>query len=1573
MVPSSETYADDHHLAHLSSGISDDPALRAATEAEVDWADDARPYDTLVDDDTSERRPATVRSPNSKTIVPSNYLQDDCSEPCTKAVGMRWSAQTASHASNALIRYATGPTLLPQQVAEVVSNLSLLARVSLKSAAFFIELILEAAKYGTGLGLGITRRALIGAVGTARALHSIGTGQEWDAQAAGKPLTISNSVKNANEAFLSLLDKYTAVGIYLIHHTFTMAELFAMSSFYIAGSSIQAGLAAADESVRLIDGIFGSNETSRALASFITLVRNEFGGDPRFADNGGFGVLATLTKAITAFAVLQNSTYKRSAKSMKMKVLYDCTVLGEVETKSWRSMIVGSGNFVKTQRPVESQLLVQSPNVARSSSTFTNRSSGRFIDTSGSNNPSINDFSHQSNGQAASPESHSMTVPSSRTRPHLGDGLCLTDIGHTYGDHGWTPSGLPSPSVAHVTRPSSACDDDASIMADLDFLVGTDEDLDSMASSVSSIAAEDLPADLRNRLGRFADEELQAGVLVDGPSGTDRVRRYVRKRPGPGRNETVYEITTETIETTETITTTEERRRRPMNRPVSARSDSRLSARYALYDGRNGSSLVERDVTSSHSGHETQSIFEGRRETTYEQEDEWCEIARTTNSPPSRSGSADTLTLHTRSPYARIVDDMDVDDETLTDAPNGRPIALRHHDGQRTDRGDEPSTKMHVVLKTMTKKLIQKRRTIRKIEIHSDTDGDVDDVVVRIEEAPPAQIGQLRASEEDRHSRHTAFVAAQQSSKTAPSSPVNRKHGFSGSHLSRQHSPPAAAETTRVNAKNAEMSTGLQKVLKLAKNSLKGPSGSSARSALASSTLSGRRQLAPESDQKGRTAELDAAMEAPSANATDAPLRTDSRRGTDSEHRSFPLFAKAATPLPSTSTPRSKRTASPAEAEESKAPKQTGLSSPKKTTGRGTGNDLPQIPARTESHAAGSPAFDSGSGGNAKGSAKSTTSFAPAATMGSTRDRRRSRAPSITSMHSFTSRTHTQSTARGPAQGSSEVDSAGAFPRAHLVFNLYKFMRHSSAAYGQNFMRILGIGSLDYFFPDTTKHHANVWAFAHHVGIPVDSILLNSFSEPQPLSSERMSPLVNYVAVDDQAQAVVLTCRGTLGLSDILTDLTCTYEDIKVPGGSRDEVYRVHSGMLASAKRLSSERGTVMQTIRKALDANPDYGLVITGHSLGGGVAALLAMLLGCKSEYFQQQMLQQPWHHKASGANRHPKIFTPFVTGLDCGLPAGRPIHAYAYGVPAVSSPDLSRYCRGLVTSVVHGHDFVPSLSLGVIRDMKNIAQTLCLGQETDTARQIVARVVGLYQDQKKAKAGLVGAPPVGLLDDGEPRPSEPPAHEREQVMEPEELKQGRSRNRANDRNYQDPRLAEDAMDPFSYSQGGGLDPGLAGAAGPGGYGPSRRGTDDPEADLQDWLWSLIKTIRADMIEEKLYPPGEVYCIESFAVFVTPRMQPSSDPVDESRGNPTHTSTSTSAPGTTTASASASSSSKSSEEGRAEAHRVILRYCEDVEKRFSEPIFAKSMLRDHIPTNYELCMSLLFESIVPRAGGDEV
>jgi hypothetical protein len=158
--------------------------------------------------------------------------------------------------------------------------------------------------------------------------------------------------------------------------------------------------------------------------------------------------------------------------------------------------------------------------------------------------------------------------------------------------------------------------------------------------------------------------------------------------------------------------------------------------------------------------------------------------------------------------------------------------------------------------------------------------------------------------------------------------------------------------------------------------------------------------------------------------------------------------------------------------------------------------------------------------------------------------------------------------------------------------------------------------------------------------------------------------------------------------------------------------------MYQSALTLTARRSTVHQTLIDALTKYPSYGLVICGHSLGGGVAALLAIASSQPSSTFLDQ--------NASRANpvKHPRISTQFVTSFNSGLPPGRPIHCYSYGPPAVTSPNLARYTRGLITSVVQNSDIVPCLSLGVLRDLKNVAVTLA--EEGHVAEEIVGRVSG-------------------------------------------------------------------------------------------------------------------------------------------------------------------------------------------------------------------------------------------------------
>src|SRR5690606_18823009 len=335
-----------------------------------------------------------------------------------------------------------------------------------------------------------------------------------------------------------------------------------------------------------------------------------------------------------------------------------------------------------------------------------------------------------------------------------------------------------------------------------------------------------------------------------------------------------------------------------------------------------------------------------------------------------------------------------------------------------------------------------------------------------------------------------------------------------------------------------------------------------------------------------------------------------------------------------------------------------------------------------------------------------------------------------------------------------------------------KFMRFASASYGQNFMRMLGIGAAEKFALSARErgegHHIEHHAFSWHTNVPVDTILLSSFTDPSggyDASGETGTgvPLIHFICVDHKAKAVVLTCRGTLGLEDVLTDLTCEYSDLEVRG----KTYRVHKGMLNSALLMLQRRSKVLPTISDALQQFPDYGLVLTGHSLGGGVAAILSILLS------------------APGPNG--AFYTSNYKTRDIQIPSGRQIHCYAYGPPACVCSRLRHLTRTLITTTVFGADIVPSLSLGLIHDFYNVA--VAFKEDTQGAMsEIRKRVITNLSMRQRV---------LGTGDD-------------------------------------------------------------------------------------DYLFSILKTLRANMTSEKLVPPGEVYLVETQVVFLKDMKQ--GTPVDGDR-----------------------------------------------------------------------------------------
>ncbi|KAF9869524.1 lipase [Colletotrichum karsti] len=278
----------------------------------------------------------------------------------------------------------------------------------------------------------------------------------------------------------------------------------------------------------------------------------------------------------------------------------------------------------------------------------------------------------------------------------------------------------------------------------------------------------------------------------------------------------------------------------------------------------------------------------------------------------------------------------------------------------------------------------------------------------------------------------------------------------------------------------------------------------------------------------------------------------------------------------------------------------------------------------------------------------------------------------------------------------------GVFPAFHLLRNVTRYMRFSSASYGSNFLKFMGISKEMPLLRALDDTHHEIRSFAHHTESEATSILLASFVDPQGGSDTTGStgtgvPLVHYVSLDHESKAVVLACRGTLGFEDVLADMACDYDNLYWRGKS----YKVHKGIHASARRLLyGGDGRVLYTLKEALDEFSDYGLVLCGHSLGGGVTALLGTMLAEPSSTGTGFVTSSEPHRRLLGDSSFLETDTTHIC-----LPSGRPIHVYAYGPPGTMSPSLRRATRGLVTSVVHGSDLVPFLSLGVLHDFQAVA----------------------------------------------------------------------------------------------------------------------------------------------------------------------------------------------------------------------------------------------------------------------------
>lgn len=184
----------------------------------------------------------------------------------------------------------------------------------------------------------------------------------------------------------------------------------------------------------------------------------------------------------------------------------------------------------------------------------------------------------------------------------------------------------------------------------------------------------------------------------------------------------------------------------------------------------------------------------------------------------------------------------------------------------------------------------------------------------------------------------------------------------------------------------------------------------------------------------------------------------------------------------------------------------------------------------------------------------------------------------------------------------------------------------------------------------------------------------------------------HFLVRDLQRKTIVLCIRGTLSPKDILTDLCCTAdefltheEDILEESESipRDVIRNIirpkhkakaHHGMLQAAKNVAKVTRKVIST---ELASNPEFNLVIVGHSLGGGVAAVLGSL----------------WRDTFPG------------------------VKVYAFGCPCVGPTDFYPYQSDAITCVVGEGDPFSCLSLGHLADASLVLSKLCQDNELRNA----------------------------------------------------------------------------------------------------------------------------------------------------------------------------------------------------------------------------------------------------------------
>ncbi|XP_004705965.1 diacylglycerol lipase-beta [Echinops telfairi] len=267
---------------------------------------------------------------------------------------------------------------------------------------------------------------------------------------------------------------------------------------------------------------------------------------------------------------------------------------------------------------------------------------------------------------------------------------------------------------------------------------------------------------------------------------------------------------------------------------------------------------------------------------------------------------------------------------------------------------------------------------------------------------------------------------------------------------------------------------------------------------------------------------------------------------------------------------------------------------------------------------------------------------------------------------------HQQQDTIGNTQEPNEVVShaPGSSQEADLdaeLENCHHYMQFAAAAYGwplyiyrNPFTGLCKVGG-DCCRSQTTEYdlvggeqlHCHFGSILQTTGLQYRDFIHISFHD-------KVYELPFLVALDHRKESVVVAVRGTMSLQDILTDLSAESETLDLGLEMQDCV--AHKG-ISQAARYIYRRLIDDGILSQAFSVAPEYHLVLVGHSLGAGAAALLALML--KKAYPQ--------------------------------------VRCYAFSPPrGLLSKSLYEYSKSFTVSLVLGKDVIPRLSVTNMEDLK-------------------------------------------------------------------------------------------------------------------------------------------------------------------------------------------------------------------------------------------------------------------------------